>query len=334
MLKSNTPYMLRKDGTLLECGSIHPYVVSDWSDGPESQNKRLINKPHILEWFLNNSQNELTKQVIEKFNKNDYDRVDDIIEQLADLTNEEFCKVRTSNIRYKYGGDNGEIYFRIPKGGRFNWFNNIWKTVMENKDYISDVTVVKDTGTAYQPVVPQYCKIKGKDLKHIPVEELLTMRGEPVIESKEETKKDFEKIIRGVISKYDNEEHSKLGILETDPGTFVHKYTDDDDIDFSKFEYHKEGEQEGEYGWAPLITFLLTGGQNGSGEWKKYLEDVSDLFKELEKETGLKIDIQTLDSDIPDDVWTCEVLMYKQESNIEEGLDRLIEKLNKIKENS
>lgn len=41
------------------------------------------------------------------------DSIDQIINALWALTNQEFCRVRTSNYRYKTGGNNGEIYFRI-----------------------------------------------------------------------------------------------------------------------------------------------------------------------------------------------------------------------------
>ena len=176
MLKSNTPYMLRKDGALLECGSVHPYIIASWGYDADYNYKRLMDKLYILDWFKENTQNERTKELITKLEKNDFDRVDDIMSELDEVTNDEFCKVRTSNMRYKYGGNNGELYFRIPKDARFNWFDNIWNTVIQNKDYITNVTVLKDVGTAWQPAVPEYMKIRGQDLKHIPVDDFLTIR--------------------------------------------------------------------------------------------------------------------------------------------------------------
>ena len=144
---------------------------------------------------------------------------------------------------------------------------------------------------------------------------------------------DLEKIIKEIVSKYEGESDSKLHIMDAEPDTFMHEYEDSDDIDFSKFMYHKEGEHEDDYGaMPPLVTFLLTGGLNGSGEWKDYLENISKLFKELEKETGLHIEIQTLDTDIPDDVWTAEVLMYKDAGgDLDESLSRLTESLTEKK---
>ena len=64
MLKSNTPYMLRKDGTLLECGSVHPYIIASWGYDADYNYKRLMGKTHILDWFLENSQNEKTKDML------------------------------------------------------------------------------------------------------------------------------------------------------------------------------------------------------------------------------------------------------------------------------
>lgn len=138
--------------------------------------------------------------------------------------------------------------------------------------------------------------------------------------------------IKKIIDKYKEDQDSKLGILEVEPGNeaFIQHY-DDKDIDFGPFSYHPEGEHENENGATPaLITFTLTGGLNGWGElsnWGLYLENVSKLFKELEKETGLHIEIQNIENDIPDDVWTAQVLMYKEDTDLEESLNRLIKSL-------
>ena len=176
LLKSNTPYMLRKDGTLLECGEAHPYIkyYFEWDD---IKNMSELDKhPESLEWFFNNTQNNEAKQLINKYKK---EKDVETFNKLNDLLNNEFCRVRTSNIKYKYGGENGAIYFRISSEG-FNWFDLIWQTVMDYKDVLKDVTVVRDQQTFGKQF--DYYKHKGKELKHIPVDEFLTLSGNPIIE--------------------------------------------------------------------------------------------------------------------------------------------------------
>lgn len=118
-LDITTPYMLRNDGELLKCGDYHPYIKSYRKESLEETLKYLDLHKSFLDWFYDNSLNEETKKLIENF-----DRTKETIERLWYLTNQEFCRVRTSNYRYKTGGDNGEIYFRISSEN-FNWFDLI-----------------------------------------------------------------------------------------------------------------------------------------------------------------------------------------------------------------
>lgn len=175
-LDSNTPYMLRKDGALLPCGEAHPYIkyYFEWSD--EKNIEELLKHPESLEWYYNNTLDNNVKQLIDKF-KSEKDV--DTFNKLNDLLNNEFCRVRTSNMKYKYGGDNGEIYFRISSTG-FNWFDLIWKVVLDNKDYITNVTILKDQQTFGKQF--DYYEHKGKKLKHIPIADFLTLSGNPIIE--------------------------------------------------------------------------------------------------------------------------------------------------------
>lgn len=107
-LKITTPYMLRRDGKLLECGDYHPYIKSYRKELVEETKKYLSLHKDFLEWFYDNTLNEEVRELISnlKYTQEEIDR-------LWYLTNQEFCRVRTSNYRYKTGGDNGEIYFRI-----------------------------------------------------------------------------------------------------------------------------------------------------------------------------------------------------------------------------
>ena len=52
--------------------------------------------------------------------------------------------------------------------------------MLDNKDFIKYITVVKDQQTFGKPY--DYYKHKDKELKHIPTEEFLTLSGNPIIE--------------------------------------------------------------------------------------------------------------------------------------------------------
>ena len=92
--------------------------------------------------------------------------------------NQEFCRVRTSDI--KYGGESNDIYFRISSIG-FNWFNIIWKFVCNNYNFISTVTVAKD-GRVRDYKLNDCYKINGIELNHIPTDDFLLLKGNPIIE--------------------------------------------------------------------------------------------------------------------------------------------------------
>lgn len=176
-LKANTPYMLRNDGRLLGCGSVHPYVRLYQEHGFEKSMKDLEDHPTFLDWFKENTLNDRTAELVDIAKSGKLDERG--FNELNDLTNQEFCRVRTSNIKYAYGGDNGEIYFRISSN-RFNWFDLIWKVVAENSDSIKFVTIVRD-----KPIVgnrQDYYRFGDKVSQHLPVDEFLTLKGNPVVE--------------------------------------------------------------------------------------------------------------------------------------------------------
>lgn len=135
-LEKATPYMLRNDGKLIKCelkyGNYHPYILNVYDI--DSDIKSLVfDRFSELEWFYNNTNNKNVKEYISiiyhsltgdnYFNDSDYIVKDDELKQFAialnNEVNNEFCRVRTSNV--KYGGDSNDIYFRISSIG-FNWF--------------------------------------------------------------------------------------------------------------------------------------------------------------------------------------------------------------------
>ena len=177
-LTSTTPYMLRNDGALLPCGDAHPYIKMYNNSTYEQNLHELFDlHPNFLEWYKANSKLENIDELIEGLKK---EPTSDKLNKLNDLMNQEFCRVRTSNHKYKYGGDNGEIYFRISSTG-FNWFDLIWKVVNEFSNQIKKVSVLKDTQT-FGTHGFTYYKLKGKDINHMDVEEFITAPGNPIIE--------------------------------------------------------------------------------------------------------------------------------------------------------
>ena len=177
-LKGNTAYMLRRDGTLFDCSPIHPYVLLYPNESIETNLKALEDHPGFIDWFIEHSNDQKVREAMERIKGGD--RSEETLREANRLANDEFCRVRTSNIKYTYGGDNGEIYFRIASTDGFNWYDAIWNVVMEGRDWIGYVTVIKD-----KPIVgnrQEYYSVGGDELRHVPVDTFLTLKGEPVLE--------------------------------------------------------------------------------------------------------------------------------------------------------
>lgn len=176
MLDITTPYMLRKDGRLIRCGEIHPYIKMSQTASDETNLKTLEEHPEFLNWFESHVLDASTAQLIDEFEKSiDINEKYELMDLLNDITNQEFCRVRTSNYKVKYGGDNGEIYFRISSRG-FNWFNLIWDIVNKYQKQIKNVTIVNDKQSTGGKEFDYY-------YDHIPVDEFLTLKGSLVIEN-------------------------------------------------------------------------------------------------------------------------------------------------------
>lgn len=177
-LRPNTAYMLRQDGALLRCGSSHPYIKdsSSW-DFKKNLNYLITESPQSLSWFQNNTTNNELRQLLDKniplgleMTEGDYNR-------MVDLSNEEFCRVRTSNYKYDYGGNNGEVYFRISSKD-FNWFDDIWDVVMFNSknEFVKFITVIKDY-QIFGGKIFDYFNSKLGDINKMSVDDFLTLDG-------------------------------------------------------------------------------------------------------------------------------------------------------------
>ena len=206
-LHKATPYMLRNDGQVFECKGWHPYISNVYDNREDNLDSLINERLWELEWYYNNTLSENTKNLIrilinsccnKQLNLTDEQKLKDmfnvsddtyicrddnelysILENLNNETNQEFCKVRTSDI--KFGGNSNDIYFRISSIG-FNWFDLIWKFVMKNSNDISSVTISRDTRVRDFSQGECY-KIKGKEINHMPTEEFLTLSGNPVLEN-------------------------------------------------------------------------------------------------------------------------------------------------------
>ena len=86
--------------------------------------------------------------------------------------------------------------------------------------------------------------------------------GESLIEAKEEN---LDEKVRELVKSFSGKDKSRMSILEYDDGYdgFVEKF-DEEEIDFGKFIYNDLSDEEISDG-KPVITFLLSGGLNGSG---------------------------------------------------------------------
>ena len=58
----------------------------------------------------------------------------------------------------------------------------IWKTVYDNKNFISSVTVVTDPDSQ-KTDVEEFYSHNGEELDHMPVNDFINLSGRPVIES-------------------------------------------------------------------------------------------------------------------------------------------------------
>jgi len=192
-LDPTTPYMLRNDGALIACGEVHPYIKPYYNEGFAANYDYAVKHPEMLQWFYENTLQEEVKELIDAFKAGTVD--EDAFTQLANATNQEFCRVRTSNYKYKYGGDNGEIYFRLSSTG-FNWFDLIWKVVNDFKNQIRFVTIMHDFATCGKQF--NYVTDGKNVFNKMPVDEFLTLNGNPVVEDldlieAEEVDEDIEK---------------------------------------------------------------------------------------------------------------------------------------------
>lgn len=171
-LEIGTPYMLRNDGVLLDCGKLHPTT----STFQKKDLQKFIDKGfeyHLIDWFIESTKNKSTKdKLIELKRCKDPDKVRKLVDELTALTNQEFCRVRMSNIRW--WGFTRDIYFRITSVG-FDWSDLIWKVVYEYRDQIESVTICQEVNSF--AVEKVYYLSDGTPIDKLPTEEFIMAEG-------------------------------------------------------------------------------------------------------------------------------------------------------------
>ena len=204
MLEKATAYMLRNDSEYFQCDEYHPYISDIYQTKEENLESLVRERIDELIWFYEHTQYQQTKNYIQIIfasalslgiafeDKEIYKKlqIDDSvyiagekeIHHFLDLlhkeTNQEFCRFRTSDL--KYGGVSDDIYFRISSVG-FNWYNLIWDLVYDNKEYISSITISRDNRAIDYNQGKCY-KINGIEINHLPTNDFLMMKGSPIIE--------------------------------------------------------------------------------------------------------------------------------------------------------
>lgn len=200
-LDKATPYMLRNDGNFKNVSPIHPYIKYGHETAQQALDKLADFRLPALKWFYENTRSADTRQLIGSVVKfmissdlitvdqgnfckdlNDVylpkkEEIAGFIDELADNTNQEFCRVRTSGILFR--GNSNDIYFRISSI-RFNWFDLIWSIVNKYKNFISAVTICKDSNTFGGRFEPY--KVSGVAIDGLPTQEFLELPGTPVLE--------------------------------------------------------------------------------------------------------------------------------------------------------
>ena len=218
---SNKAFMIRNDGTIFPV-KVHYYGNPSVEDAEETiyASEWLFNhtnhsstKQIILEFLhswiyvlcdekvLDASESELLTMFYDEIDDRNYkfltkDFVQTNIKQIKNakifydidsfsnlnrLINEE---LNQEFLRARYGGmydsstGSREMVFRISSAN-FNWFDIIWNFVYNNKNFIDTVTIVSDYESTGRK---QYYKEKGIVFNQVPINDFLTLSGNPVFE--------------------------------------------------------------------------------------------------------------------------------------------------------
>ena len=142
--------------------------------------KDIDSKPYkfISKQFIN----RLTDKIVD-VSKNI--SVEEYVTKIANELNQEFLRARFGGI-YNTSVNSKEMVFRISSIG-FNWYNIIYEFVAKHSSEIKEVTIVRDEESTGNSGF--YKTYDGKQYyNQLPIEEILTESGNPVIEKLCKTK--------------------------------------------------------------------------------------------------------------------------------------------------
>ena len=128
----------------------------------------------------------------------------------------------------------------------------------------------------------------------------------------------------------DDHNGSQIHLFEVEPkdgdnAFYMKDFDVEGSVDFSHVICYEVDEEERMAG-KPVASFMITGGENGSGNWDDYLDDLRTVFNKLRDTTGYAPVLYELETDVADDVWTGFVFLYDQaEYDVQEALDKLTE---------
>ena len=148
-------------------------LFNELSDDDEfSELGKLSYMQDLLKYF------NITPKSISKVTESTIITLRELFRELNNLTNQEFLRMRTGGEYWEE--DSEEIYFRISSSD-FNWFNIIWNLIYDNRNWIENITIESDK-QAGKDIGKNFYVINGKAIDHMPIEDFINLRGNPVIE--------------------------------------------------------------------------------------------------------------------------------------------------------
>lgn len=144
----------------------HQSIVDNIHDAIKSRPYKFLSNEFI---------NRISNNIIHADIQDDVDALNDLV---VDELNQEFLRARYGGM-YNSTVGNHEMIFRVSST-HFNWFNIIFMFVYDRKSSITSVTVVKDEeATGFDDVYSH----NGRKMYQMPIEEFITLPGNPVVEA-------------------------------------------------------------------------------------------------------------------------------------------------------
>ena len=203
-----TAYMMRQDGKVFELPKLnkydvmHPYICDDEDNTFSSLGDfddiawtaKDVDYKNV-DWFIEHTTHQelkekliRLKEYMQQYNQ-DINAFDDYADEALTLAKECNTECNEEFLRIRIGGsydsnNNYGAYFRVSSNN-FNWFDNIYYWVSDNKHYIDNITITKDHQAGKGSDLYKY---KGQYIDKMPVDKFLTISGNLLIEDKKDKK--------------------------------------------------------------------------------------------------------------------------------------------------